>query len=498
MFRNLSKNFLFFLRQNWVLLIIFLIGLHLRTYQSVQWLNYGHDQDLAGWIIKDIVENRHLRLIGQETSTQGVFIGPFFYYLLVPFYIFFNMSPVGGIWMMTIIGLLTIYSIYYVFNNLFNKSVGLWASFFYSISYFAVSNDRGVFPTSPMLLWCIWYFFGIKKIIDGKHLQGFFVIGILVGLIWHIHVSLTLLLPLIAVAIILARIKPRLKEIFIGFLSFLLTSAPFFIFEFRHNFIQVKSLVNAFSADQGSTYEGLAQFYRVLHISAQNITTLIWHPDSSFYYLLPLFLVLASVYLFRKKVLDKNLIIIFLLWNLFLILFFSLYSKPVSEYYLNGLVFPWIFIIVLLFNYVWLSKRLRILGLILALIFAFHNINRLYSFKPAGIEYVHKLALVKEIKKDAYEKGYPCVAVSYITDPGYNLGYRYLFWLEKMHVNKPSKDIPVYTIVFPLKDIFPTDVNFGSLGLIYPDYDRYDQDDVLDGCKGPNENITDTMWGYTD
>lgn len=488
----------FIVKENLILFVLILIGLYLRTYQSLEWLNYGHDQDLAGWIVRDIVEGKHLRLIGQETSTQGIFIGPIFYYLLAFFYVLFDMSPVGGMWMMTIIGLLTIYSIYYVFSDLFNKSAGLWAAFFYSVSYLLVFNDRGVFPTSPMILWCIWYFFGLKKLIDGKYFLGFVITGFLTGLTWHIHVSLALLSPLILVSLFFARSKKfGFKEMSAGIFTFFLTASPFFLFEIRHNFIQTRSLLNAFGSDQGSAYDGLDQLYRVLYISAQNITYLVWRPDSSFYYVLPLFLIVASVYLSIKKVLDKKILLIFFIWNFLLVLFFSTYSKTVSEYYLNGLLLPWVVIIVLLINHIWENKKIRFLSIILVSAFVFENFFQLYRFKPAGIEYLTKLSLVREIKKDAAERGYPCVAVSYITDPGYDLGYRYLFWLEDMHVNKPREDIPVYTIVFPLKDIFPTNKNFGSLGLIYPDYDKYDQQKIFQGCNGPNENLTDTMFGYT-
>ena len=110
-------------------MLILILGFCLRVYGSKMNLDYSHDTDLAGWFVKDVLLNHHLRLIGQETSTQGVFIGALYYYLLVPFYFFLHMDPVAGIYLATLLGLFAIWSFYFVFTRTFNKQVGLVASF---------------------------------------------------------------------------------------------------------------------------------------------------------------------------------------------------------------------------------------------------------------------------------------------------------------------------------------------------------------------------------
>ena len=68
-----------------LLFLVLILGLLTRSYQLRERFGYTHDNDLAGWIVKDIVVDRHLRLIGQLTSSPGIFIGPLFYYLQIPF-----------------------------------------------------------------------------------------------------------------------------------------------------------------------------------------------------------------------------------------------------------------------------------------------------------------------------------------------------------------------------------------------------------------------------
>ncbi len=65
-----------------ILIFILLLGIFFRIYKLEIFYPWGHDQDLFAWIAKDIIVDHHFRLIGQETSITGLFIGPIFYYLI--------------------------------------------------------------------------------------------------------------------------------------------------------------------------------------------------------------------------------------------------------------------------------------------------------------------------------------------------------------------------------------------------------------------------------
>src|SRR3989338_2340202 len=145
-----------------ILILIIALGFFFRTYQLVERADFGHDADLYSWIIKDIVVNGHLRLAGQETSAPGIFIGPLFYYLLIPFFLLFNMDPVAAQIPITIIGILTVISYYLVFSKLFNIRTGLIAAFLYAVLISsAVWFDRRLAPSTPTNLWTIWYFYTV-------------------------------------------------------------------------------------------------------------------------------------------------------------------------------------------------------------------------------------------------------------------------------------------------------------------------------------------------
>jgi hypothetical protein len=133
---------------------------------------------------------------------------------------------------------------------------------------------------------------------------------------------------------------------------------------------------------------------------------------------------------------------------------------------------------------------------ILGLFFTFNHL----TFANVAINrngYIDRKEIVKQIDQDRIGRGYPCISISYITEPGYDLGYRYFFYLRGMHVNAPKSGAPVYSIVFPLSKVDKVDKEFGALGLIYPDYKKFSASDVAKSCSGANSNLTDPMFGYT-
>lgn len=484
-------------RHHVILLLIILFGVVLRTYKLQEWFLYTHDHDLASWIVKDIVINKHPRLIGQLTSTPGIFIGPLFYYSLVPFYLIFGMDPIGVAVYSILFGIFAIWSTYFVFKKIFNQRVGLITAFIYSVSFYTVLIDRESVPTAPVIIWTFWYFFALDLILKRKYDYAFLTLGILMGLIWHINFALILLALLIPIALYLSRELPKQRQYLKGIVAFFLTSIPLILFELRHNFGQVRSFIDAFSAEQGDVvYQGIEKLERVVYLASKNTANFVTGQvyATPFLWALPVVIITLYAYLITKKVLKREHAILLASWLLVYITFFSLYSKTVSEYYLNGMIVLVIISLGLFVDNLLSNKRLKWIAYTMILLFAFVNVYRLFNFEHSRNGYVQRQAIAKEISKHSDSMGYSCVAVSYITDPGYDLGYRYFFWLEDLKLNHISDNVPVYSVVFPQKSYFETDIDFGAIGLIYPD--PRIKDNIT--CEDENTNLTDPMFGYTD
>jgi len=144
------------------------------------------------------------------------------------------------------------------------------------------------------------------------------------------------------------------------------------------------------------------------------------------------------------------------------------------------------------------NKSIGILAYGILAFFVIFNLRDFFTMPINRSGYVERKAIVSFITEDAKAHNYPCVSVSYITSPGNDLGYRYFFWLAKLHVNQPKSGSPPYTIVYPTGLVDRVDKNFGVIGLILPDYGRYTKKAVDYSCSGADSNLTDPMFGYTE
>lgn len=489
------------LKNNWVLVLIIIAGIFLRAFKPLELFSYGHDQDLTGWIIRDVLENRHLRLIGQETSSHGVFIGPLFYYLQIPFYLIANMDPAGALLLPIILGGLSIFSFYFIFSKIFGKKAGLIAALVYSVSTLIVFTDREVVPTTPVMIWAVWFFYSLWLLLKGNQ-KSYILIGFLLGIVWNFNLALIILSPLVLLAQILSKQKLNFKFLVFAALIFSFVMTPYFGFEIRHDFQQTKAIASSLTSQKDyipGTSKGFGpKLDRVMQLANKNVTTIFWgsrldFPRSvTFYSFVALF-----IFLGLKGIIPRNLFIVILGWQILYIGFFASNSLNLSEYYINGMNVIWIGLFGVGVAKLMETNKLEKLGWILIGTFIVLNLWSFFAREVNKSGYVERKAITSYIAKDSREHGYPCVAVSYITSPGNDFGYRYFFYLNNLHVNQSKSGSPVYTIVYPLSGVDRVDKSFGVLGLILPDYKMYTKEKVEVSCSGQNANLTDPLFGFT-
>jgi len=304
-----------------------------------------------------------------------------------------------------------------------------------------------------------------------------------------------IILASLAPAAFLMSKKRDWKAFFWGIGSALVVSLPLVLFEVKHGFGQVKAISNSLSGGAGGALYD--KYDRVMQLTVKNVYRLfgtdVLPIDQKLIFGGLLLLLVLLVYM---KAIEWRLGVVVGMWIGIYIGFFTFNSINLSEYYLNGMVPAYLSVVGI--GLAELFKRARWLGWILVGLFIVVNVNKFMSIDVNRSGYLERRAIVIEIKRDAEIHNYPCLAVSYITKPGYELGYRYLFRVEGMHVNQPSSGSPVYTIVFPHSMVDQIDKSIGALGLIYPDYEKYTNEGVAESCSGENANLTDPMFGYLD
>lgn len=484
-----------------ILFLILFIGLFFRAYQIVERYEFGHDGDVYSWIVKDIAINHHFRLIGQLTSAPGIFIGPLFYYLLSPFYLMMNMDPIAALIPTTLIGLATIFSFYFCLSKLFNKAVGLISAFLYAVLLSTVTFDRWVVPTVTVSLWTIWYLYTILMIAKGK-LFVFPLLGFLIGLIWHVHIALLPTLIALPMAFFVSKKFPDKKALVNFFIMLFITSLPLIIFELRHNFSQTLSLFENFSSTHpGGT--GLPKLINVLNMISGNINSLFLSPQSlpkDFRSLFSILLLIAFILIpLKKKIISRNEIMTILTWILGVVGFFTISSTLISEYYFHNLNILFLTLGSLTLYCLYKTSKL---GQILIIGFLFIILAKnLYAHTTTYIYhkgYLEKKTAISFIKEDVNKKGFPCIGISYISAPGENVGFRYLIYLNKLHLIHPSYEVPVYNIIIP-EELSNSDTKrkFGHIAVTTPTLIP-SKEIIQKSCSTPDTNLADPMFAYVE
>lgn len=485
--------------QTIVLIFILLIGFFFRIYQVVERFKFAHDGDLFSWIVKDIVVDHHIRLIGQLTSAEGIYIGPLFYYSLIPFFTLTNMDPIGGIILITILGMATLVSYYFVFSKLFNTKLALITTFLQAVLLSRVDFDRWVVPSTPTNLWVVWYFYTIVQIARGNFIV-LPLLAVLIGLIWHIHIALMPALLVVPVAIILSKKIPSVKQVIVFLIVLSIVSLPLLIFEARHNFLQTQAFIDNFRIDHGGG-RGFPKLNVVATKMGTVINNLFFYPQNLplvDYRYLGLGLLLSSLVLMFKKVIRVKEIVLFFTWVAGVVLFYVSSTSLISEYYFYNIEIIFLVIVSFWFYFIFKSSRvgkwviLSVLTLILVKNASFFLIE--YTYQKG---YTERKEAAKYITEKAKSANFPCVAISYITAPGENVGFRYFFWMNNLHVNQPKDGGPVYTIVIPDELAKETPMQkFGHIG-VYGPTNVDSEEKIKESCSGEDHNLTYPMLGFS-
>ncbi|MFA5932915.1 MAG: glycosyltransferase family 39 protein [Microgenomates group bacterium] len=474
------------------LAIIIITGLFFRLYQLEHFSPYAHDEDLYSWIVKDILIDHHFRLIGQVTSIPGVFIGPLFYYILIPFFALFDMDPAGAIGLSAINGILTILSVYYVFSKIFNKTTGLIGSFIYSVSLNIALFDRWIVPTMFVPIWSVWFLYIIFCIQRGEY-KKFWILGVLTGLIWHIHIALLPLLGLVPIALVFTKKRPRLTSFIFPIVLAVTLLIPFFAFEIKHNFSQTLSIFASFGKSVAEA-EGLNRFMKIIDASSVMMTRSLvtpWPLQPSLIY--PL-LIAGLIFLKFKKVLSSPQLTLIFLWFISIIVSQEISKRGISEYYFASFIIIPILCISLLLDFIRQKfHRIKIAELLILSYFIFNLISFINLPFPREA-LAEKKQVVDFIVSDAKSKNFPCIQLNFIVDPGNDGGFRYLFWWKNYQLIKSGRGAPVYSIVLPWS-YSPKESNpiFGKIGVIEPIIKEFTDKKV---CNDPTSQLDPLMGFY--
>jgi 4-amino-4-deoxy-L-arabinose transferase-like glycosyltransferase len=229
---------------NLLILIILLLAFILRIYRIEALLDFHYDQGRDAKIIWDLWHSGKFFLIGPTTGLEGIFLGPFYYYLIAPFYLIGGGNPTIPSMFLSLLTTIALYILYLTGTEIQGKFTGLVALIIASFSNSIIFSSRWLSNPTPIFLTSISIFYLMILIIKSNKFRYWFLIYLLVGLSLQFELASAIFyLPILLVFTIWQFKKINVKIFAICCAIILVTLLPQIIFNFKHQNILVNNAV---------------------------------------------------------------------------------------------------------------------------------------------------------------------------------------------------------------------------------------------------------------
>jgi uncharacterized membrane protein len=175
--------------------VIILVGLVFRLGPVLEERDYWYDEAFTGILIKDSWENMNQMIFADVHP-------PLYYWLVKPWASLFDYSSFGIRSFSLFMGLLTIFSVYWIGRKMFDERAGLLAALITAVSPFAIqySQEARMYSLFGLLMiWATWFFYRALKF---DNWRDWLLWGVFGGLAYLTHyLSLFFFLVFFATAV---------------------------------------------------------------------------------------------------------------------------------------------------------------------------------------------------------------------------------------------------------------------------------------------------------
>ncbi|MFC1653738.1 ArnT family glycosyltransferase [Patescibacteria group bacterium] len=393
------------------LFTIVVIGTFFRLYRISDTVMFLGDQGRDAIIAKNILKEGDIALIGPVTSVGNMYLGPFYYYFMVPWLALSYPNPIGPAVGVALVGVATIPLLYFITKNMFSKNAAYFATSIFTFSSVAISQVRfswnpNLAPTVGLLI----FYFLYKAVKEKKYKYLTWSI-IMYAIIIQLHYMAALLAGFIGLVWIYLLYKNKkdrkkiAKNTLIGFVFLFISTIPLFVFNQRHNGIIQKGFSSFFTSSE----EHIRPISRIEKIisdingNAHKLTTQTYGTDSIIEDQIGLVLIIIGLIISYKKTKKSKIdsLNVLTLWFAVSLGAMSLYSSSIFTHYISYTqVVAYILIGVVLSEYSRINKHVKVIAAALSLIIIASNLKT----SPSLIKGQSHLKVAKDTSASIYER----------------------------------------------------------------------------------------------
>lgn len=408
----------------WILLAIYAVLLRLIPILHNRF-SFMYDNAKDSLVMLEMFQYHKPALLGPTTSLEGLYYGPAWYYIALPFNIIGKFHPFASVAMVLFLVGLSVY----VLTKTFGKTVG----FLFAVSIGAIGTQNTawtpymtVFPMIATLV--LLYRMKQHKTIP---LWMTAVLAFFVSLMFHVQVAYAVLfLPLVLLVLVIENMKFTWKHWFVALCAFLFPMIPQVVFELRHNFLQSRAVIRYIQtyADESQKIQpnarGISRVSEVALYLFDNAKLSV-SPYDNIWMAIGILLFMCIALLRMKKIFLVRTSLLFIIGSFMFYLFL-----PVKPYYLVALTPVWV--IVLSQCLLVISARSRSYILVLfGVLSVFHlqqGIDRSKHYENSETFFVApKMKAIETVYQ--MSEGKPFASYHYVPEI-YDYTYQYLYLMN--------------------------------------------------------------------
>ncbi len=242
-----------FLRTHWLLLIILVLALGVRLYRLDATMTFLEDEGRDLLVAYRMLDTGRPTLLGPQTSTGNMYLGPLYYYCIVIPLALARLSPLGPVIFIALTGVLTVWLMYLVGKAWFGKASGLLAAALYALLPLPVSFTRNSWNPNLAPLLALVILALVRKAQTTHSPRWYLLLGLAAGALIQMHYMALLYLLAVAGAVLAYEWRSwrRLgRALLFGLAGAVLALSPFIVFELRNDYVNTRAITRFIQAKE--------------------------------------------------------------------------------------------------------------------------------------------------------------------------------------------------------------------------------------------------------
>lgn len=339
-----------------LLLILVVAGAFLRLYKIEATLMFQGDQGRDAIVVARMFKEFDPAFIGPVTSIGNMYLGPFYYYFMLPWLWLSYPNPVGpaiGVALTNIIGIVLFY---FLGRKMVGRKAALWGAFFFTFSQVAIIYARFSWNPNLTAVFSLLTLYFLHQALIAKT-RNWLWVGLFAGLLLQLHYVNLIILAVCGLFWLKEFWQKKgekkwLQEnhfwrySLLALAIFFLTATPLLLFDWKYDWRNSQAALNIFTKEESFSSAEKVDFsqqqrafsYQLQSRIRQIIgdLTLPSFPHNQAFFVFCLLAFCSFIYLaYKKRHTQFSLGYQILLLSLFLSLFITgLYRHNVYDHYL--------------------------------------------------------------------------------------------------------------------------------------------------------------------